>query len=69
MVRFSRNMSLEDRECPCDECEFNQEGYCIADLEYSELDWEGYLCDCKSNNELITEEEYEEAITNGERVF
>lgn len=68
MVRFSKNMSLEDRECPCDECDDNQEGHCIADLNHPDLDWEGFICNCESNDELITEEEYDEAIMNGECV-
>ena len=51
-------MSL--KECPCDECEGWHEGHCVMDIYYKGFNPED--CDCKSNSELMTEEEYEESI-------
>lgn len=54
------------KECSCNECEGYQEGYCIMDVLYP-----GYNpkeCDCKSNSDLLTEEEYDEMIKKGRKV-
>jgi len=49
-------MSL--KECVCTECEGYHEGYCIMDDLYPGFNLND--CDCKSNSELMTEEEYDE---------
>jgi hypothetical protein len=41
------------KPCICDECDFYEEGYCTR---------EDIPCTAKSNNDLMTEEEYEEMM-------
>ena len=48
------------KECNVDECEGHHEGYCIMDTIYKGFNPEE--CDCKSNADLLTEEEYDELI-------
>lgn len=51
---------MKIRECVCDECEGYQEGLCIMDVLYKGFDIDE--CKCKSNADLMTEEEYEESL-------
>ncbi len=53
-------MSL--KECPCDQCEGHHEGYCVMDDYYPGFNPND--CNCKSNNELMTSDEYEEYLKN-----
>jgi hypothetical protein len=57
-------MSL--KECVCTECEGYHEGYCVMDDLYPGFD--PNTCDCKSNSELMTEDEYDEYVKTLKKV-
>jgi len=48
------------KQCNADQCEGYHEGYCIIDLIYDLKD--GFVCDAKSNADLMTEDEFLEVI-------
>lgn len=53
------------KECPCNECEGNEEGFCVMDVYYPGYD--PSKCDAKSNADLLTEEEYDEMAKHSKK--